>query len=83
MEKNILNNNLSIDENWLIFSSNKIFILNKIKHKPIILESIYSFAFKRPYITLALISSDKSLKLQMKKIFDKSKRINDLSPELI
>ena len=82
MEKNILKNNLSTDENRLIFSINKTFILNKIKHKPIILESIYSFSFKRPYIILALISSDINLKLQMKKIFDKSKRNNDLSPEL-
>jgi len=82
MEKNILNNNLSIEEKRLIFSCNKTFILNKIKHKPIILESIYSFAFKRPYIILALISSDINLKLQMKKIFDKSKRNNDLSTEL-
>ena len=81
MEKNALNN-LSIDESKLFFSKNKIFILNKIKHKPVILESIYSFALKRPYIILDLISSDKNLKLQMKKIFDKSKVNNKLSPEL-
>ena len=81
MEKKVLNN-LSIEENKLLSSNNKTFILNKIKHKPVILESIYSFAFKRPYIILDLISSDKNLKLQMKKIFDKSKVNNDLSPEL-
>ena len=81
MEKNALNN-LSIDESKLFFSKNKIFILNKIKYKPVILESIYSFALKRPYIILDLISSDKNLKLQMKKIFDKSKVNNNLSPEL-
>ena len=81
MEKNALNH-LSIDKNKLLFSKNKTFILNKIKHKPVILESIYSLALKRPYIILDLISSDKNLKLQMKKIFDKSKVNNDLSPEL-
>ena len=81
MEKDALNN-LSKDESKLLFSKNKTFILNKIKHKPVILESIYSFALKRPYIILDLISSDKTLKLQMKKIFDKSKVNNDLSPEL-
>ena len=73
-------NNLSIDNEEE--SHNKTFILNKIKHKPIILESIYSFSLKRPYILLNLISRDNNLKLQMKKIFDKSKRYNDLSPEL-
>ena len=37
-------------------------ILNKIQHKPIIMESIYSFSQNRPYILLHLISNDDSLK---------------------
>ena len=57
-------------------------ILNKIKHKPIILEKIYSFSIKRPYIILDLISNNENLKLSLTKVFDNSKKNNDLSSEL-
>ena len=40
----------SKDENESLLSNNKLSLLNKIKHKPIILESIFSLALKRPYI---------------------------------
>ena len=56
-------------------------ILMKIKYKPIILESIYSFSRNRPYILIDLISNDKTLKSSLKKIFNNTKRKNELSLE--
>ena len=65
-----------------ISNKDKIFFLNKIKHKPVILESIFSFSKNRPYILLDMISTDKKLKIAMKKVFTNSKVNNDLSKEL-
>ena len=60
----------------------RIFILNKIKYKPIILDNIFSFSLNRPYILLNMISNDKILKEAMKKVFDNTKVKNQLSNEL-
>ena len=60
----------------------RIFILNKIKYKPIILEKIFSFSLNRPYILLNMISNDKILKEAMKKVFYNTKVKNQLSNEL-
>ena len=69
-------------ENESLSSSNKLFLLNKIKHKPIILESIFSFTLQRPYILVNFITNDKYLKLTMKNTFDKLKKKNNLSNEI-
>ena len=63
-------------------TNKNINILNKIKHKPILLELIFSFAEKRFYIIIDFISKDKSLKSELKKFFDKTKQKNSLSKEL-
>ena len=57
-------------------------ILKKIKHKPILLESIFSFSEKRPYIIIDFISKDKKLKSSMKETFLNARRDNNLSSEL-
>ena len=75
-----LNNNYIKDKSLL--SNNKIMILNKIKHKPSIVDSLYSFALKRPYILLDFINKDKYLKLAMNNVFAKLTKKNDLSPEI-
>ena len=60
-----------------------VFILNKIRHKPLIFESIFSFTLNRPYILLDFIEKDKLLKKGMKKFFVKTKlHKNELSSEL-
>ena len=64
-------------------SSNKITLLNKINHKPIIIESIFSYALERPYILVNFITNDEYLKLAMKNTFDHIKKNNDLSKEII
>ena len=67
-----------------LISSNRILLLNKISHKPLIIELLYSFALKRPYILLDFINKDKYLKIAMNKVFDEHilERDNDLSTEL-
>jgi len=57
-------------------------LLNKIRHKPIIMESIYSFSQNRPYMLFHLISNDAQLKSSLKNIFDNAKKANTLSKEL-
>ena len=57
-------------------------LLNKINHKPTIMESIYSFTQIRPYILFHLISNDIQLKSSLKNIFDNAKKVNSLSKEL-
>ena len=58
-------------------------LLTKIRHKPIIMTSIYSLVQSRPYILFHLISKDQSLKSSLKDIFDNTQKENDLSKELI
>jgi len=57
-------------------------ILIKIKHKPIILEYIFSFMENRAFIIIEQISKNKILKSSLKKTFDNSKKDNYLSPEI-
>ena len=57
-------------------------ILIKIKHKPIILESIFSYAQNRVFIIFDQISRNRILKSSLKKTFDNSKKNNYLSPEI-
>ena len=57
-------------------------ILNKIKHKPIILESIFALSKSRPYIIIDLITKDNLLKISLNKVFENTKKRNDLPSEL-
>ena len=57
-------------------------LLIKIKHKPIILENIFSFAQNRAFIIIDQISRNNILKSSLKKTFENSKKKNYLSPEL-
>ena len=63
-------------------NNNNPCLLNKINHKPIIMETIYSFSQNRPYMLFHLISNDIQLKSSLKNIFDKAKKVNSLSKEL-
>ena len=62
-------------------NDNHIYILNKIKHKPLIFKEIFSFASTRPYIFIFLISRSKYLKSDLKSTFGKIKKNNKLSSE--
>ena len=62
-------------------NENHIYILNKIKHKPLIFKEIFSFASFRPYIFIDLISKSKYLKSDLKSTFAKLKKNNKLSSE--
>ena len=57
-------------------------ILIKIKHKPILIEYIFSFMENRAFIIIDQISRNKILKSSLKKTFDNSKKNNYLSPEI-
>jgi len=57
-------------------------ILIKIKHKPIILEYIFSFMENRAFVIIEQISRNEILKSSLKKTFDNSKKDNYLSPEI-
>ena len=76
---------MDINSNEKEIKSNEkknISILIKIKHKPIILESIFSFAQNRVFIIIDQISRNKILKSSLKKTFDNSKKNNYLSQEI-
>ena len=62
-------------------NENHIYILNKIKHKPLIFKEIFSFALTRPYIFMNFISKSKYLKSDLKSTFAKLKKNNKLSSE--
>ena len=78
------NDNLKDSELKDIDAKGKQFncILIKIKYKPVIMDSIYSFTKNRPYILLDLISDNKILKSGLKNTFDNTKKNNDLSKDL-
>ena len=57
-------------------------LLIKIKHKPIILEYIFSFAQNRAFVIIEQISRNEILKSSLKKTFENTKKKNYLSPEL-
>ena len=62
-------------------NENHIYVLNKIKHKPLIFKDIFSFASNRPYIFIRLIHTSKYLKSELKTTFAKLKKNNKLSSE--
>lgn len=62
--------------------SNYECILQKINHKAIILEKIFSFSENRPFILIRLISKSTVLKEKLKNVFDNVKLNNNLSSEL-
>ena len=59
--------------------SSKISLLNKIKHKPILLESIFSFVEKRAFIFPYLIDNDPILKRNLKNSIEPINKKNNLS----
>ena len=59
-----------------------ISILNKIRHKPIIIEFIFSFIKNNPLQIFKIIEIDKRLKNTINSFFISSKKINDLSKTL-
>ena len=63
-------------------NENHIYILNKIKHKPLIFKDIFSFASNRPYIFINLINTSQHLKSDLKATFAKLKKNNKLSSEI-
>ena len=54
-------------------------ILNKIKHKPLLLKNIFPFTDERPCIFPYLIDKDKLLKKGLKKSFVSLKKDNNIS----
>ena len=59
--------------------SSKISLLNKIKHKPILFESIFSFVEKRAFIFPYLIDNDPILKCNLKNSIEPINKKNNLS----
>ena len=57
-------------------------ILRKIRHKPLLMSSIYSYTKSRPNILLYVVSDDNLLKTSIKDSFSKSLIVNDLSKEI-
>ena len=60
----------------------KVYIINKVKHKPLILENIFSYSKNRPFILFNLIIGDKFLKSSLTKTFQKSQKKNELTKDL-
>jgi len=56
----------------------KILYLNKIKHKPLLLDQIFTFVSNRPYIFPYLIDSDSFLKKHLKNTIEPMSKKNDL-----
>jgi hypothetical protein len=61
--------------------TNKIYIsiLNKVKHKPTLLNFIFSFSDERPFIFPYIIKKDQILKKQLKNAFSSLRKDNNLS----
>jgi len=60
----------------------KVLILNKIKHKPLLLNQIFTFVCNRPYIFPYLIDSDSILKKQLKNTIEPMNKKNDLMKDV-
>ena len=56
----------------------KILILNKVKHKPLLLDKIFTIVGIRPYIFPYLIDSDSILKKHLKNTIEPMNKKNDL-----
>ena len=66
--------------------NSKITILNKIKFKPLLMDTIFSFAENRPFIFPYMIDIDpilkKSLRLSIESINKKNNLSNDLNDNI-
>ena len=60
----------------------RILILNKIKHKPIIIEKIFPYALNGSFIFLNLLNNDYILKSSLKNSYKSLKKSNNLSKEI-
>ena len=65
--KNIIKTKL--DSEKQLFPSDGVSILNKIRHKPIILDSIFPYARKRQFVLIELISRDRFLETKLDTIY--------------
>ena len=63
-------------------NNNYISILRKILHKPIIVEFIFSYIKKRPFMIFDLVERDELIKDQINSFFKNSKKNNYLSHSL-
>ena len=72
-----MENNINIEN-----ESNYKSILQKINHKPLIIEYIFSFVKAKPYKFLNLIEKDQILKESINSRFSKVTKNNDFSPEI-
>ena len=78
----INNDGSSISRTHAIKNENYISIINKIKHKPIIIEFIFSYLRNNPLQIFELIEIDKNLKNNINSFFISTKKSNDLSKTL-
>ena len=76
------NDGSSISRTHAIKNENYISIINKIKHKPIIIEFIFSYLRNNPLQIFKLIEIDKNLKNNINSFFISTKKSNDLSKTL-
>ena len=76
------NDGSSISRTHAIKNENYISIINKIKHKPIIIEFIFSYLRNNPLQIFELIEIDKNLKNNINSFFISTKKSNDLSKTL-
>ena len=59
-----------------------ISILNKIKHKPLIIQNIFPFLDNRPFILPCLLDKDINLSQELNKIYKSVKKNSDLSSQI-
>ena len=77
MESNTIVDNIK-ENNILLYNS----ILQKIRHKPLIVSNIFSYVKDQPYKFMALIEKDITLKNSINSLFFNTKINNKLSEEL-
>ena len=77
MESNTIVDNIK-ENNILLYNS----ILQKIRHKPLIVSNIFSYVKDQPYKFMALIEKDITLKNSINSLFFNTKSNNKLSEEL-
>ena len=75
-----LKNNL-INENNTKLKVTKISILNKIKHKPLLIDKIFPFTLNRPFIFPFTVDHYPLLKFELKTSYKSLKKHNKLSDE--
>ena len=65
-----------------MFHTSKILLFNKIKHKPLLFEKIFTYIRNRPFIFPYLIDNDLSLKNNLKEVMQPINKNNNLSNNL-